>query len=81
MKPGVVVQSRAGRDKGTFLVVVGSEGKFAFVCDGGERPLERPKKKNLHHLAATGKTIPVNEITTNRKLKALLKAIFSGREE
>lgn len=79
--PGTVVKSKAGRDKDTFLVVVKVEKKTALVCDGGERPLERPKRKNLIHLAPTKKRIPVEELTTNRKLKALLKAMFSGREE
>lgn len=77
---GTVVKSKAGRDKDTFLIVVKKEGKYAFVCDGGKRPLERPKKKNLSHLAATCQSIPVNELTTNHKVKAFLKAI-SGRKE
>lgn len=81
IRPGTVVKSKAGRDKGTFLVVVKVEENQALVCDGGERPLERPKKKNLLHLAPTGRSIPVSELTANRKLKALLKAMFSGREE
>lgn len=78
---GTVVKSKAGRDKETLLVVVKVENGFAYVCDGKRRPLERPKKKNLLHLAATHKSIPVSELTTNRKLKALLQAMFSGREE
>jgi ribosomal protein L14E/L6E/L27E len=31
---GRVVYSRAGRDKGEFLVVVGTIGDFLLVCNG-----------------------------------------------
>lgn len=42
---GDVVCSKAGRDEGTFLVVVGIEGGYPLLCDGKQRPLERPKRK------------------------------------
>lgn len=48
---GDVVCSKAGRDEGTFLVVVGIEGGYPLLCDGKQRPLERPKRKNPLHLA------------------------------
>ncbi|MDR0530696.1 MAG: KOW domain-containing RNA-binding protein [Oscillospiraceae bacterium] len=48
---GTIVQSLAGRDKGYYLCVVGEEGGMPLVCDGKERPLARPKKKNPKHLA------------------------------
>lgn len=73
IKLGSIVKSKAGRDKDTFLVVKELNEKFALVCDGDERPLEKPKKKNLIHLAPTHKEIPVSEIKTNRELKNLLK--------
>ena len=47
---GMVVISRAGRDNGYPMVVVDVKDGFVFVCDGKERPLERPKKKNPLHL-------------------------------
>jgi len=48
---GVIVESLAGRDKGYLLCVVGEEAGMVLVCDGKERKLERPKKKNPKHLA------------------------------
>ena len=45
LKKGSVVISKAGRDKGYFLVVVDFNDKEVFVCDGKERPVEKPKKK------------------------------------
>ena len=47
---GQIVCSKAGRDKGYFMVVVEEGDGFVFVCDGKERPLERPKRKNIKHL-------------------------------
>ena len=51
-EPGTVVISLAGRDKGYYLCVVGGESGCVLVCDGKERPLGRPKKKNPKHLQA-----------------------------
>ena len=47
---GRIVCSKAGRDKGYFMVVVKQENGFLYVCDGKERPLEHPKRKNEKHL-------------------------------
>lgn len=74
---GSIVRSKAGRDKDKFLVVAFLDGKYAYVCDGKERPIERPKKKNLLHLSPTSRSIPVEEIKTNRELKTLLKEFNS----
>ena len=52
-KTGQIVISKAGRDKHRPLVVTGFDGNSVLVCDGKERPLERPKKKNPRHLQAT----------------------------
>ena len=49
---GEIVKSLAGRDKGYLLCVVGYDEEFVLVCDGKERRLERPKKKNPKHLQA-----------------------------
>lgn len=50
---GRLVLSRAGRDKGRPFIVLGYDGDRALVADGDLRPVERPKKKNLRHLAFT----------------------------
>ena len=70
---GMVVISRAGRDKGYPLAVLGTENGRIIVADGGERPLSRPKKKNPLHLAATKKTVEVDNVSD----KALRKALRS----
>lgn len=49
---GQVVYSRAGRDSGNALVVVGvQDGRHVLVADGALRPTGRPKLKSVRHLA------------------------------
>ncbi len=77
---GSVVISKAGRDKGYFLVVTEVTDSGVYVCDGKERPVERPKKKNPLHLAKTRYVLSEEETATNRSLKRALKQ-FSVSEE
>ena len=69
---GRIVCSKAGRDKYYFMVVVKSEGNFVFVCDGKERPLERPKRKNKKHLQFTNTVLETDSFKTNKQLKKAL---------
>ena len=73
VQKGQVVRSLAGHDKGGFLAVVQVAPPFAFVCDGKRRPLERPKRKKLFHLAPTGTVLPEEALKTNRKLRSALR--------
>lgn len=50
---GQLVYSRAGRDRGRAMVVVGvCDARHVLVCDGELHPAARPKRKNIRHLAA-----------------------------
>ncbi len=69
---GRVVRSLAGRDKGGFLAVVSAGADGVFVCDGKDRPLGRPKRKNPRHLAMTGTVLAEDRMDTDRKLRAAL---------
>ena len=69
---GRVVCSKAGRDKGSFLAVVGLEGEALLVCDGKERPLERPKRKNTKHLAVTKEVLTKEQLSSNKSLRKAL---------
>ena len=69
---GRIVCSKAGRDKDYFLVVVKSENGFLYVCDGKERPLERPKRKNEKHLQFTNTVLTPDSYKTNKSLKKAL---------
>lgn len=70
-----VVKSTAGRDKGKLLAVVAIESGSVFVCDGKERPLQRPKKKNPCHLELSGLRLTLEQAATNRALKKALSTL------
>ena len=74
---GRIVCSKAGRDKGYFMIVVGSDEKFVYLCDGKERPLERPKRKNKKHLQFTNTVLENSSYSTNKSLKRAL-AVFKS---
>lgn len=69
---GRIVCSKSGRDKDYFMVIVKEENGFYFVCDGKERPLERPKKKNALHLCFTNTYLKEDDFKTNRQLRKAL---------
>ena len=74
---GQIVCSKAGRDKGYFMVVVKESEDAVFVADGKERPLERPKLKNPKHLCFTNTVLLEENFKTN---KALRKALAIYRD-
>ena len=76
---GRIVVSTAGRDKCKVMVIVKETENYLLVCDGKERPVERPKRKNPKHLKLTNLYLEAHQLETNR---ALLKALKScGYEE
>ncbi|NMP37804.1 MAG: hypothetical protein GX051_06720 [Clostridiales bacterium] len=83
LKIGSVVRSKAGRDKGSFLVVVSlcEQNGYVNVCDGKERPLERPKRKNACHLAVTNTVLPPEDTAANHRLKKALNAFASAQDK
>ena len=75
---GRIVISKAGRDKYYYLAVVGERDGYLLLCDGKERPLERPKRKNAKHIALTGGILSDAQMSANRTLRKALRE-FSGR--
>ncbi len=50
-KPGQLVRSLAGRDKGKhYLVLRDLDQRYVLLVDGRVRSVDRPKKKNKAHL-------------------------------
>ena len=77
---GQIVCSKSGRDKGYFMVVVNKDDNYLYVCDGKERPLERPKRKNAKHLSLTNTVLEEDSFKTNKSLKKAL-AVFRDSAE
>lgn len=69
---GLIVCAKAGRDTGRYFAVLEAEGGYALIADGKTRKLDRPKRKNIKHLQATGTKIALTQIT-DKKLRDLLK--------
>ena len=74
---GRIVCSKMGRDKGDFMVIVGFEKEMPLVCNGKERPLQRPKRKNIKHLAFTKSKLSEEQFSSNRALRKSLRE-YSG---
>ena len=60
MKNASVVMSVSGHDKGTVYVALKREGNFLFLCDGKNKLLSKPKKKNIKHLKELGVNIDLS---------------------
>lgn len=48
---GFLVRSRAGHDLGEICFVLSEDERYAYLCDGKHRSIDKPKKKNKKHLA------------------------------
>lgn len=48
--PGSIIYSNAGRDKGTYFVVMSVSGEYVNICDGKGRKTDKPKKKKIKHI-------------------------------
>lgn len=73
MKRGQIVVSKAGRDRGRFMIVVAADQNCLYVADGKERPLENPKRKNPKHLGATNHCLSEGSFATNRAVRNILR--------
>ena len=80
VEQGCVVRSKAGHDKGEFFVVVGDEGNFVLLCNGKQRKLASPKKKNKRHIALTTLVLSEAEMQTDCRLRRILNSV-SAKEE
>ncbi len=78
---GTVVISKAGRDKGKAMVIVKETENYLLVCDGKERPVERPKRKNPKHLKITNIGLSAHQLETNPRLRKALKAAVYEEEK
>ena len=79
---GTVVKAKAGRDYERNFVVteVCGDGRYVLIADGKTRKLDKPKRKNIKHLAVSNTVIDLNEIT-DKKLKMILRnTVFSVSE-
>lgn len=82
IKPGQLVCSLAGRDKGSYYLVMEIvDAKYVLVADGKRKTVVKPKKKNKLHLqkhdyiGALAEEIDSGKITDSRVSYILKEAV------
>ncbi len=83
VKVGQVVKSKAGRDKGTYMIVYKVLDKdYVLLVDGFYRKVEKPKKKKIKHLQLTTqiadgfvKTLQAGMVPTNNEVKKYISEL------
>ena len=75
LERGRVVVSLRGRDRGYLLAVLRAEGNTVFLADGRERPIDRPKAKNIRHIEATSYVLGEEAFTSDRHLRRALNGL------
>ncbi len=85
--PGSIVYSKAGRDKGSYFVVMSVEGEYVNICDGKGRKVDKPKHKKIKHIKLcegfsefVAKKLAASEKVTNAELRRELLD-YNQREE
>ena len=80
IEKGNIVKSISGHDKGGFFICLDVTENYALIVDGKNRKLEKPKKKNVKHLARTSACVDVLELATNKKIRLVLSR-YNGEIE
>jgi large subunit ribosomal protein L14e len=86
---GQIVFSKAGRDSGKmFIVTEAVDTNHVLIADGDLRKIEKPKKKKIKHLEATG--VFIEHIAdklmrglkvTNSEIRKALADIYIERQQ
>ena len=69
---GQIVCSLKGSDKGSFLLVVLEDERFAYLVDGKRYKLNNPKKKNVKHISLTSSRLKIEELLTDKAVRKAL---------
>ena len=77
---GQVIRSVAGRDKDYLMTIVDCDEKSVYVCDGKERRIGHPKRKNPKHIKTTEFSLTEDALSSDRQLRKALAGIESDSE-
>ncbi len=75
---GTVVKSKAGHDAGSFYVVLKADSECVWIADGRRRKCEKPKRKNLRHIAKTNRIVPEEDLLTDKQIRRVLWELNFG---
>lgn len=78
---GKIAVSMAGHDRGSAYVIIKEETEYVYLCDGGLKPMEKPKKKSKKHVAVnksfdtgeTGRRLLAGERVHDTEIKRIMK--------
>ena len=80
LRKGMLAISKAGHDKEGWYVVLNIEGNKAYLVNGENRSIDRPKEKKLKHLQPVNKVPEIlqeklvqEKLWTNEEIKRALK--------
>lgn len=79
LSKGTIVCSKAGRDSGSFSAVLSSDDRFAVLTDGSGHPIEKPKRKNVKHIAKTLTVLSAEQMSTNSSIKKALEEFGANK--
>ncbi|MCR5755165.1 MAG: KOW domain-containing RNA-binding protein, partial [Acetatifactor sp.] len=54
---GCFAISKAGHDKSTLYVIIAEDKDMVYLCDGRNKTMVKPKKKNIKHIQPINQTI------------------------
>ena len=82
---GKIVLSKSGRDKGSYLAVIGESEPYLVLADGKHRRLESPKHKKPKHVEVLNKALPSKmvdlllkgEVTNKMLMRAIKESLNS----
>ena len=82
-----IVRSLAGRDKGSLLCVLDTDGDFLLLADGKHRRVANPKRKRAKHVEAVGDShhpaiekVRNGQTVKDRELRSALAALRDEME-
>jgi len=68
VKKGLIVRTISGHDKNEIFIVVETTKNFAYLTNGKNRPLDKPKRKNIKHIIKVGLSNEILDLINNNKL-------------
>lgn len=85
LKVGQIVRASAGKERigrygGFYMIVEILPGGYVALANGKERPLARPKRKNVRHVCPTA-TVLEHELLTDRALRRTLQAFANSVDQ
>lgn len=74
IKRGQIVFVTAGKEKGRFMIVLEADDRSVLLCDGKDRPCDRPKRKNIKYVSVTDTVVSEADLAANSRIKSVLRS-------